>query len=396
MNPAQLAATGPTWWLLLSGLTVLLTAAIGVYAAGVPQGGGRWWILMGLVGVLAAAALFITGDLVRMALLEAAAFAAVALVWIGQAPGAAKAARNYLALLVVATVALGAGRYLAPGSAAPAYPFDHLAAVLLVIGFGLKLALVPFYFWLPAVAEASPSMTTALIVGVVDIDAFGELALLRTAAPWVFEQYAALWLALALLSMFGGALLALAQRDLRRLLAFSTVDDLGYLLLGVVAGPGAGLAGAWLGAMSHALFKVMLFAALGVAEARLGRPVTLDDGGLAVRFPVSATAFVAGALGVLGVPPLFGFTGRWRLYLAGVQLGGWPLLLTMALATVLALLYYVRAIHRVWLGPAQPQTGAVLAPAGNEPALARAVLVVLMLAGVGLGLCPYLVTGRVG
>ena len=151
----------------------------------------------------------------------------------------------------------------------------------------------------------------------------------------------------------------------------------------VVAGTPAGLTGALLGALAHALFKLLLFGAVGVAEHGLGRPLTLADRGLGCRYPRSAAAFVVGALGMIGVPPMIGFAGRWRIYLSGVELGGAWLGLAMALATVLALFYYVRAVHRVWLGPSQ-------APAGErcEPKLAGGLLVALIAAVIVLGLIP--------
>ncbi|MEA4906793.1 MAG: proton-conducting transporter membrane subunit, partial [Anaerolineaceae bacterium] len=267
---------------------------------------------------------------------------------------------------------------------------DRLIVALFVIGFGLKLALVPFYFWLPGVAECASPMTTVLIVSVVDMAAFGELVHLRESAPWIFTDYAAIWLGLALLSMFGGALLALAHRNLKRMLAFSTIDDMGYLLLGVVVGSAAGINGALLAALNHALCKLLLFGAVGVAEYRKGHALTLDDRGLAGAYPVSAAAFIAGALWMLGVPPLFGFAGRWRLYLAGVEYGGAPLVIVMALATGLALLYFVRAIHRVWFGRAEEATQA------GEPGLAAAVPVFLIVLLLLAGLIPGWLTGWMG
>ena len=126
-------------------------------------------------------------------------------------------------------------------------------------------------------------MTTALIVSVIDIGAFGELALLRTLAPWVFERFAGLWLSLAVLSMFGGALLALAQRDLKRMLAFSTIDDLGYLLLGRRRARD-GTDGRLVGRHEPRFVQGAALWRLGIAEARLGRPVTLDDRKLSARF----------------------------------------------------------------------------------------------------------------
>jgi multicomponent Na+:H+ antiporter subunit D len=260
----------------------------------------------------------------------------------------------------------------------------------MIIGFAVKLALAPFYFWLPRVTGASGVVTSALIIGALGMAELGELSHLRASAPWVFTDYAGVWLALALFSMFAGALLALAQQDLKRMLAFSTIDDMGYLLLGVLVGSQLSLAGAVLGGASHALFKALMFGAVGVAEQGLGRPVTLDARGLAARFPISAVVFIGAALGILGVPPLFGFAGRWRLYLAGVESGGPLLGAAMAAATGLALLYYVRAIHTVWLGaPADTgETRPEAAPA--EPRLAVAALGLLALAALVLGFFPAL------
>jgi NADH:ubiquinone oxidoreductase subunit 2 (subunit N) len=207
------------------------------------------------------------------------------------------------------------------------------------------------------------------------------------AAPWVFADCRTLWLAIALASMFGGALLALAQRNLKRMLAFSTIDDMGYLLLGVAAGPGIGLTGALAGALGHALSKLLLFGAVAVAEARTGRTLTLESRGLAASCPVSCAAFIVGALGIIGVPPTFGFVGRWRLYLVGAEYGGAALLLAMALATGMALLYYARAIHRVWLGAAADTA------LPREPKLVAIALSVVMIVVVTLGLFPGMVMG---
>jgi multicomponent Na+:H+ antiporter subunit D len=383
----MLAIPGEAAWTTVVGLTFTgLLAAIAAYTIPVPQGDRRWWAIFGLLAALAIAGVWSAEGMARTLLLDAAALTAVALVWAGGTARSVRAARTYLALLAPAMAAILGGLYLVGEGELPGYPLDRLAIGLLVIGFGLKLALVPFYFWLPSVAETASPMTTAVIVSVVDITAFLELAHLRTSAPWVFSAYSGLWLAIAVLSMLIGALLALAQRDLKRMLAFSTMDDMGYLLLGVLVGPGVGLAGALLGALSHALLKVLLFGAVGVAEQGLGRPITLADRGLAVRFPISAAAFIVGAFGMIGVPPSFGFVGRWRLYLAGTEYGGPLLLLVMIVATALALLYYVRAIHRVWLGP-----GAG-ASAYREPPLAALVLILLSVAALVLGVFPWVVT----
>jgi multicomponent Na+:H+ antiporter subunit D len=377
------------WDLAFLGFFLFLFAAVAAFAKAFPQGDRRWWTLFALLALLVTIGMLLPDGWARRPLLDAGAFVAAAMVWTRGTPEAARAGRTYLTLLIVSLICLtGAMLLIHEGASPPPSSWDRVVVGLLVIGFGLKLALVPFYFWLPGVAAAAAPMTTVLIVSVVDMAAFNDLAHLRVTAPWVFADCQSLWLAIALLSMFGGALLALAQRDLKRMLAFSTVDDMGYLLLGVAAGPGIGLTGALAGALGHSLSKLLLFGAVGMAEARLGQPLTLDSRGQAARCPVAAAAFIVGALGIIGVPPTFGFVGRWRLYLTGAEYGGGALVLAMALATGVALLYYARAIHRVWLGTA---TEAALP---REPRLATITLSVLMVAVIVLGVFPGAIIWR--
>jgi multicomponent Na+:H+ antiporter subunit D len=372
---------------VLFSLTFLvLFAGIAILAASLRKSTRRWWVLaVGLAGLVVVSVL-LEGTL-KVILLDVAALLAVAMVWDTGTPEARRAARNYLWLLVIALISIGAALLLGGEKAlAPAAPLEKIIAILLLVGFALKLALVPFYFWLPSVAQTAPPLTTALIVALVDMGSFQELYNIRSAAPWIFTDFLPFWLGLALLSMFGGAILALAQKDIKRMLAFSTIDDLGYLVLGII-GSQAGLTGALVGALSHSVMKVMLFGAVAVAESKIGHSLTMKDRGLAALFPVSGAAFIVGALGMIGVPPTLGFVGRWRLYLSGLQQGGIVLVLAMAVATGLALIYYVRAIHQVWLGPPNQEISS------KEPLAAATVLVVLCVLVIGLGFYPGLWTG---
>ena len=372
------------WNFVFCGIFAALVVAILLYARSIPQGGRSWWVLALVTAGLTLAGTLAGGGVAGTLLIDAAAFSAVGLVFLDKSPAARKAGRLYLVMVLAAVICLLLAERLAgEGSVQPAYPIDRIVVFLLLAGFVLKLALLPAYFWLPAVAESAAPMSVALIVSVVDIAAFKELVNLRVSKAWVFSAHSGIWLAVALLSIFGGAFLALGQKNIRRMLAFSTIDDMGYLLLGVVAGPEIGLTGALLGALAHAIFKVILFGSVGSAEYRLGHPLTLDDHGLAKRFPRAGAAFIIGALGMIGVPPLVGFAGRWRLYLSGVAMGGVWLGLALAAATVLALFYYVRAIHRVWMGPADG-----MQPTEPEPRLAGWVLAVLAVSTLVLGLFP--------
>lgn len=388
MGLYQLVSKGMNWEGLFAGGLAVVFAAVVIYALVVPQGKKLWWLFTALIGILVGASFFAQG-LAKTLLVDVAAFAAVGLVWSRGTAEAQKAARSYLVMMILAVGCLIAGTVLGgDGAEAPAAAgMAKLVAGLLIFGFALKLALVPLYFWLPGVVENSSPMTSVLIISVVDIAAFSELLSLRESAGWIFTNYQPIWLTLALLSMFGGALLALAQKNIKRMLAFSTVDDLGYLVLGVAVGSAFGWKGALFGALSHALFKFLLFAAVGTAENRIGHNLTLSDRGLATRFPVSGAAFIVGALGMIGVPPTFGFIGRWRLYLSGAEFGGLWLVILMAAATGLALLYYVRAIHRVWLGPSDD------IKLSGEPRVVVVLLVFLIIVSIVLGVVPGILTG---
>jgi len=330
------------------------------------------WAGAGLLSVLA---LSFEAPLIRLSLLEGAAFIALALVW--RASEKRAASRIYLLMVLLSAAATAVGTAVM-GSGRPG-----LVLALLIAGFSLKLALAPLSLWLPMVAEAIPAPLVGLVVAVVDVAAFGELLVLRQASAWIFAP-TQLWLAIALLSALGGAALMLAQRDLKRMLAFSTIEDMGYLVLGVVAGGELGITGAALGLGVHALAKALLFGSLAAAEAECG-PVTLSMGGLASRYPWSAVAFLAGMLAMLGIPPLAGFAARWQLYEAATRIG--PLFLgSLLLATALSVLSYSRALALCWWGPSE-QSGR------GEPPLLVAALVGICAVLLVIGLWPAILIG---
>lgn len=339
----------------------------------------RWTVPLGLAGALACGGVVAAAPLARMALLEGGALTALVVLWHASGPGAAR--RAYLA--AVALSALG----MVGGAAAAERGHGALALALLLPGAAVKLGLVPLWFWLPVAAEATPAVVVGLVVGVVDVAAFAELVALRGAEPWLFST-ALPWIALGVASAVLGALAALAQRDLRRLLAFSTIEDMGLLVCALALGGEYGVAGAAIGAAVHALAKALLFSSVAGAEAE--GEALVDARGLAARHPLAAAGFVVGALAVLGVPPTLGYAAHWRVFAAA---GAHPLLLAaLSGAAMLAVATYARAIALCWFGSAPPARGAPAAY--HRPALAAAVLL-LALALLAGGLWPRLL-GLVG
>lgn len=358
-------------------MPLLLTAACGLallallVSSAATKAGAKLLPLLLLSGAAAVGATVLTQPLARTGLIELASVLALALIW---RAGSKRATVLYLAVVVLSALAICGGQFgMSTGAA--------WGGALLMAGFALKLAIVPAFFWLSAVAEAVPALVLGLLIAVVDMAVFGELALTATAQPALFEPRG-LWIGLALASSLLGALLMGVQRDVKRMLAFSTIEDMGFLFLGLVAANELGLRGALIGAASHAVAKTLLFVTLSSAEAdgNLGGGLK----GLAQRYPFSAAGFMAGMLAMLGVPPMVGFAGRWRLYSTASNMNH-GLLAGFIAASMLSLVAYVLCLTRLWWGPASDELAAKPA---CEPWAVRLVIVVLIAALVAGGICP--------
>ena len=185
---------------------------------------------------------------------------------------------------------------------------DTIALGLLVAGFATKAGLVPFHGWLPDVHTAAPGPVNALFSGLMD--GLGIVAIGRI----VFQVYPAgstpvlgLLMTLGLVSALLGAIMALAQDDLKRLLAYDTISQVGIIVVGLAASNPAGVAGAAYHLVNHALFKALLFLAAGAIVHRTGVTKLSEMGGLARHMPVITAAFLLGAVSIAGLPPFNGY-----------------------------------------------------------------------------------------
>lgn len=283
------------------------------------------------------------------------------------------------------------------------------AGALMTVGFGVKAALVPLHTWLPDAHSQAPSGISAMLSGVV-IEA-GLIALLRAVSPVLGEgdsvaRFGQMLLLFAALNMTLGNLLALKQTQVKRMLAFSSLSHMGYMLVGfgVAAWTGqmAAAQGGLFHMLSHGLMKGLAFLSAGallytlyVANGAHG-PLTVSDlNGAARRYPLAALALGIAVLGLAGLPPLVGFMSKWQIFVGGFQAGdtGVALLVIFAaLNSVLSLAYYaplVNAMYRreesdaVRLGQAMPATMVV-------------PLVVMSILVIALGVWPALVEGVTG
>jgi formate hydrogenlyase subunit 3/multisubunit Na+/H+ antiporter MnhD subunit len=347
--------------------------------------------LMILAGTATVAGLIVPDHWLRLELLELGAFVTVALVW--QCARTQTAKLTYLVVVLISALSMVASDLLMEAQ-------PDLARALLLTSVCVKLAAVPLFFWLLALADEVPAVVLGLIIAVVDMAAFGELYVSSQASPGLLTPQGFL-LGAAAATSFLAALLMLTQRSLKRLLVLSTVEDIGFLLLGLASANILGLKGVVFAAATHALAKALLFVCLSAPEA--DGALDGERTGLATRYPVSAFGFLFGMLAMLGIPPTMGFIGRWRLYETALQIN--PLLLTVfVLSSVMALIAYTLALTRVWWGPAsgleQPPASPPQPSAHptSEPVVLQAVIVVLagllLVAGLWPGMMGMLMGGR--
>lgn len=282
-----------------------------------------------------------------------------------------------------------------------------LIFALATFGFGLKAGAVPFHFWLPPAHAASPSHVSALMSGIVIKT--GIYGLLRVV---VLAGGAPAWwgwtiLAMGAASCVLGVLWALAQHDIKRLLAYHSVENIGIILLGIATGALAstyghpalavlGYAAAAMHTVNHALFKSVLFLGAGAASHATGTRNIEELGGLARQMPLLALTFVVGAAAIIGVPPLNGFVSEWLVFrgLMGAGIAGGAVRIAvlavplLALAGGLALACFAKVVGVMFLGTPRgdrPQS------VGEAPAGLLAPAAALAAACVFLGLLPALV-----
>lgn len=329
-----------------------------------------------------------------------------------QQPASLEAGVKYLAQSAVGSALVLLGVALVLGQtgtldlatihkSATASPLLLAAGALFIIGFGVKIALVPLHTWLPDAHAQAPSGISALLSGVV-IEA-GVVALLRalSALAGTTAAWGELLMGFGTLNMLFGNLLALRQTQVKRLLAFSSVTHVGYMLLGlgiaVYAHEVNGAQGGFFHLLSHGMMKGVAFLSAGALLYALHTaggdhaPLTIADlAGAAQRYPLAALTLSLALLGLGGLPPLVGFMSKWQILLAGFatrNLFIYSLVIFAALNSVLSLAYYAPLVNAVYR---QQPSAAVLA-GQPTPQLMNVPLLLLALAIVALGLWPGLV-----
>lgn len=230
-----------------------------------------------------------------------------------------------------------------------------LAFALMIMGLGVKAALLPLHGWLPQ-AMVAPAPVSALLhaVAVVKAGAFGIIRLVYDV--FGVESMQALQLAqplmlLAAATILYGSWRALAQQDIKRRLAYSTISQVSYITLGVaMLGPLAAVGGL-VHLVHQGVMKITLFFCAGNFAETLGIHKIRELNGVGRRMPVTAMAFTLGALGMIGIPPTAGFISKWYLGLGAAEVGQNWLILVFALSGLLNAAYFLPVVYRMWFLP---------------------------------------------
>lgn len=366
--PTRSIGTGTVPQLVVAGCAI---AAVALTVVALSQAGWRKYApLILLAGGASVAGLSVSAVMPRLGLLELGALLTIPLVWRSAKTSAGK--NVYSAAVVLSAASLVLSEVLIDRGQ------PEWARALLLTGVAIKLAAIPLLFWLLSLADEVPSVVLGLIVAVVDMAAAGELIVVGQSSPWIMTPQG-LWLGLAATTALCASLLMLTQCSLKRLLVLSTIEDAGFLLLGIASATFLGTKGAVVAVATHSLAKALLFTCLSVPEAA----GELEMGtGLASRYPLSGLGFLFGMLAMLGVPPTLGYLGKWPLYATALQVH--PALLgVFACSSIFALIAYVLALTRVWWG-----TPVHEGPPAREPIAFKAVVVGLVLLLVTAGFWP--------
>lgn len=376
--------------LLLVVASSMLLAVL-VYAIGQPGAErhhvGFQSVYLVLAGGVSAA--FLTGDLFSLFVaIEMMLTASYVLITLGGRLEQVRSGMTYIVISLLASMlflAALAYTYSATGTVnlaelavrvpeLPAGTRAALAALMLVV-FGIKAALFPLYFWLPDSYPTAPSPVTAIFAGL--LTKVGVYAILRTQTLLFTDALpTGLFLAIAAATMVVGVLGAIAQDDVKRILSFNIVGQIGYMVVGIGLFDLAGLAAVIVSLVHHIVVKTSLFLTEGLIEQHSGTSRLNRLGGLVRTAPVIAVLFGVAAMALVGIPPLSGFVSKFSLMAAITARHEWWILAVVVVVSLLTLFSMVK----IWVGVfwAPPGEAGADGPAGVDPGAGRAAPVLMV------------------
>ena len=264
-----------------------------------------------------------------------------------------------------------------------------VAFVFLTLGIGIKMALFPLHAWLPNAYAYAPSVVSALLAGTATkVDVYVWLRFFFTIFGADFSvdvmSMELLLMPLALVAIVVASVIAVFQDDAKRLLAYSSVAQIGYMALGISLFSVTGLTAAIVHLFNHAIIKSALFLALGCIVYRTGSVSIASLAGMGRRMPWTMAAFVFGAMSLIGVPLTVGFISKWYLLLAALEQGWWQLAAAVVATSLLAAVYCGRVIEAAYFR--DPKPGSIQSHAREAPLMMLIPVWLLIAANIYFGI----------
>ena len=379
---------------VLSGFMLVLVTTIGAVTAPyawrsvsleIEYDKRAWFFCMYLLCLTGLLGITITGDAFNaFVFLEISSLSSYVLIALGRDRRALLASFQYLIMGTIGATfyIIGVGLlYLLTGSLnmvdiaarlGPAWaenaPVIFAALAFITVGISLKVALFPLHAWLPNAYAYAPSWATAFLAATATKVAIYLLiryyfSIFGVAVGWQALPVDDIVIGLSVAAMFIASLIAVFETNLKRMLAYSSVAQIGYITLGIGLANQAGLTGGLVHIANHALMKAALFLAVGAIFFRVGTVRISDLAGIGRKMPITMACFTIAGLGLLGTPGTSGFISKWYLALGALDKGWWPLVLLIVLSSLIAVIYVGRVLEIAWLREPTP----AIADASDPP-----------------------------
>ncbi len=396
--------------LLVSGVsTIVLVAAQTSISKELPENRHTFFYtayllcLTGLLGILA------TADAFNLfVFLEISALSSYTLIAIGTDRRALTASYQYLVMGTIGAtfIIIGVGlMYMMTGTLNMYDLAERLPAVyesktvlsafgFFIVGVCLKLALFPLHLWLPNAYAYAPSITTAFLA------ATSTKVAVYVLIRYIFSIFgiefvdmslplSEIFLFLGLTGIFVASVAAIYQLNIKRLFAYSSVAQIGYIILGLAIETELGLTATLLHLFNHALMKAAIFLAIGAVVYRIGSAQLSHYAGLGKKMPWTMAAIVAGGLSLIGVPLTVGFVSKWYLVVALLDKGWWPVAVLVLISSLIAVIYVWRVVEWIYLTPPRIITDEI-----KEAPMSQLIPIwILVLANIYFGVDTRLTVG---
>jgi len=337
-------------------------------ASEIPDDKVAWFYTMYLVALAGLLGITITNDAFNaFVFLEVSSLSSYALIAMGRNRKALVAAYQYLIMGTIGAgfYVIGVGfLYMMTGTLNLTLIGDRIGEVqsvrpilagmaFILVGISLKLALFPLHAWLPNAYAFAPSVATVFLAATatkVAVYLFARYlyGVFGADRLWPDMGLTAVLLALSLVGIFGAGIVAVFQSNLKRMFAYSSVAQIGYITLGLSLATITGVTGGLVHLLNHALIKGAIFMGLGAIVYRLGKIGIDDIAGIGRVMPLTTAAVVLASLGLVGLPGTAGFISKWYLILAAIELGWWWLAALIVVSSLITIVYVGRVVEAAY------------------------------------------------